>query len=60
MTETKHPEPIASYNIMRYHVALSLVDSMEQRGIVSKRDKDKLYTKIAAIYRLPKDSIFAA
>ena len=60
MAEIKRLDPCQPDNLMRYHIALSLVDSLGRRGFVSKRDKDKLHTKIAEIYHLSKDSIYAA
>ena len=60
MAEIKRLDSYQPDNMMRYHVALSLVDSMEKQGCISCKDKAKLYTKVAEIYRLSSFSIFAA
>lgn len=60
MVKIKHLDPYHPDNLMRYHVALSLVDSMEKQGCISRKDRVKLCTKIAEIYRLSSDSIYAA
>ena len=60
MTETKRPEPYDPDNLMCYYVALSLVESMEKQGCITRKDKVKLYTIVAKKYRINPCSIFAA
>lgn len=60
MAEIKRLDPYQPDNMMRYHIALSLVDSMEKQGCISRKDKAKLYTIVADKYRLNPCSIFAA
>lgn len=60
MAEIKHLDPYQPGNIMQYHVALSLVDSMEKQGCISSKDKTKLFTIVAEKYRINPCSIFAA
>ena len=52
MAEIKRLDPYQPDNLMRYHIALRLVDSMEKQGCISRKDKAK--------YRLNPCSIFAA
>ncbi|MBQ7504754.1 MAG: hypothetical protein IJT79_05485 [Ruminococcus sp.] len=47
-------------NLINYHTALSLVDRMENDGVINKKEKAILYTKIAEKYGLNPNSIFAA
>lgn len=60
MAEIKRLDPYQPDNIMQYHVALSLVDSMEKQGCISSKDKTKLFTIVAEKYRINPCSIFAA
>ena len=47
-------------NLISYHTALSLVDRMENDGVINKKEKSILYAKIAEKYGLNPNSIFAA
>ena len=60
MAEIKRLNPYEPDNLMRYHLSLSLVESMEKRGMISRRDTTKLRTKIIGIYHLSSGSIYAA
>ncbi len=60
MAEIKHLDPYQPDNLMRYHIVLSLVDSMEKQGCISSKDKTKLFTIVAEKYRINPCSIFAA
>jgi hypothetical protein len=47
-------------NLINYHTALSLVDRMENDGVINKKEKSILYAKIAEKHGLNPRSIFAA
>lgn len=44
--------------LMRYRLAISLVDSMATRGIISSHEAAILHTKVAEIHSLSLCSIF--
>ena len=46
-------------NLIRYHMALSMVDYLEAEGFLAKGDKPAMYALIAQEYGIEKSSIFA-
>lgn len=60
MAEIKHLDPYQPDNLMRYHVALSLVETTEKQGCISRKDRAKICTIIADKHGIDSYSIYAA
>ena len=55
----QRPDAYEPDNLICYHLALSLVDHMEEEGFLAKGDKPAMYALIAHKYGIEKSSIFA-